>query len=125
MRHTNKTAFIDIQGINGREAYQISSSTYQDIRNLLKNAKAVKTTDIPFLSAEVVFPELDDPIMGPANYLKGLRFREGLTQKELASHVGCLQHHISEMEKGKRPISKVVAKKLAKALKTDWRRFIA
>ncbi|WP_305047307.1 helix-turn-helix transcriptional regulator [Geobacter sp. OR-1] len=34
------------------------------------------------------------------------------------------QRHISEMENGKRPIGKETAKKLAKALNTDYRVFL-
>jgi plasmid maintenance system antidote protein VapI len=37
---------------------------------------------------------------------------------------GIPQRHISEMERGKRPIGKETAKKLAVALKTDYRVFL-
>ncbi|WP_281184754.1 helix-turn-helix transcriptional regulator [Trichlorobacter lovleyi] len=56
--------------------------------------------------------------------LKGYRYREGLTQKQLADLIGVAQHHISEMERGKRPIGKETARKLAEALKTDYRVFL-
>jgi DNA-binding XRE family transcriptional regulator len=38
--------------------------------------------------------------------LRAARKREGLTQKDLAISIGVKQSHISEMEKGKRPIGK-------------------
>ena len=75
-------------------------------------------------TAEHAYPELDDPIMGPATYLRGLRLREGLTQAALADRSGILQHHISLMEHGKRSISKAAAQKFAEVFKTDWRRFL-
>jgi predicted transcriptional regulator len=56
--------------------------------------------------------------------LRGLRAREGLTQKELANLFGISPHHISEMENKKRPIGKEMVKKMAKALKADYRVFL-
>ncbi len=52
--------------------------------------------------------------------LRGARYREGLSQKELAKRTGISQDNISKMENGKRPIGEKVAKKLAKALKIDF-----
>lgn len=56
-------------------------------------------------------------------YLRGLRRREGLTQLQLAKALGSgvSQHHISEMENGKRKISIAMAKRLATILRTDYR----
>lgn len=73
------------------------------------------------LSATAVLPELADDIQRPATILKGLRYRSGLTQKQLAEQLGIKQHHISEMESGKRAISKDMAKRLAAALNTQWK----
>jgi len=52
--------------------------------------------------------------------LRGARYREGLSQKELAKRTGISQDNISKMENGKRVIGEKVAKKLAKALKIDF-----
>ena len=49
--------------------------------------------------------------------LRGARYREGLSQKELAKRCGISQENISKMENGQRPIGVKVAKKLAKALR--------
>lgn len=49
--------------------------------------------------------------------LRGARYREGLSQKELAKRARIRQENISKMESGQRPIGDKVAKKLAKALK--------
>lgn len=56
--------------------------------------------------------------------LNGYRSREGLTQEQLADLTGIPRRHISEMEHGKRPIGKESAKKLATALRCDYRRFL-
>jgi DNA-binding XRE family transcriptional regulator len=56
--------------------------------------------------------------------LKGCRSRDGVTQKELAKALHISQHHISEMENGKRPIGKEMAKRFAEFFKTDYRVFL-
>jgi hypothetical protein len=60
----------------------------------------------------------------PASVLRGSRGKEELTQMALSELTGIPQRHISEMEQGKRPIGKESAKKLSKALKTDYRVFL-
>jgi plasmid maintenance system antidote protein VapI len=47
-----------------------------------------------------------------------------LTQKQLAEMIGARPTHISEMENGKRPIGKGMAKRLAKALRTEYKIFL-
>jgi ribosome-binding protein aMBF1 (putative translation factor) len=57
----------------------------------------------------------------PGRILAGLRYREGLTQIKLAQLTNISQHRISEMERGKRSISKNAARILSKALGADYR----
>lgn len=66
-----------------------------------------------------VFPDYNSSVA-----LQGARHRENLTQKELARLIGISQTHISEMEHGKRPIGKDMAKRLAKVLNVDYRVFL-
>jgi DNA-binding XRE family transcriptional regulator len=68
---------------------------------------------------EAVYPDFNGSVA-----LRGARKREALTQKELAHLVGVSQAHISEMEHDKRPIGKDLAKRLAKALKVNYRVFL-
>lgn len=56
--------------------------------------------------------------------LKGCRYRADLTQKFLAEALGISQHHISEMENGKRSIGKSMAKRFAEFFNTDYRIFL-
>jgi len=56
----------------------------------------------------------------PAAILRGSRVMEELTQVQLSEMTGIPRRHISEMETGKRPS----AKKLAKALSCDYRVFL-
>lgn len=51
--------------------------------------------------------------------LRGARYRERLSQKDLAQLTSISQENISKMENGQRSIGPQVAKKLAKALRID------
>ena len=68
---------------------------------------------------EEVYPDFNGSVA-----LRGARKREALTQKDLAHLVGVGQTHISEMEHGKRPIGKDMARRLAKVLKVNYRVFL-
>ncbi|MDR1083464.1 MAG: helix-turn-helix transcriptional regulator [Deltaproteobacteria bacterium] len=68
------------------------------------------------LSPEEVFPQ-----RSPGTLLQGARYREDLTQAELAKLTGIPRRHISEMENGHRSIGKQTAKRLAQALNIDHR----
>jgi transcriptional regulator with XRE-family HTH domain len=56
--------------------------------------------------------------------LRARRNREDLTQKQLAEMTGIRQHHISEMENGKRSIAKERARRPAEALHCDYRQLL-
>lgn len=71
------------------------------------------------LPLDAVFPDLH-----PGSAIKGLRYRENLTQDQLSRKLGIKRHHISEMENGKRPIGKEMARRLAEALNTDYKVFL-
>lgn len=60
----------------------------------------------------------------PGLLLKGGRVKEGLTQAQLAALVGIPQRHVSEMEHGKRPIGREMAKRLGVALKVSYKVFL-
>lgn len=60
----------------------------------------------------------------PGYYLRLYRQRAELTQMELADRTGIRQHHLSEMEHNKRVMGKANARKLAKILMCDFRRFL-
>jgi DNA-binding XRE family transcriptional regulator len=70
-------------------------------------------------SVKEVFPE-----SSPGNRLRGLRSREGLTQKKLAAVLGIRQHHVSEMEKGLRAISVDMAKRIGEKYNISYKVFL-
>jgi DNA-binding XRE family transcriptional regulator len=60
----------------------------------------------------------------PGDVLAAYRFRDGLTRKALADKVGITFQRVYDMEKGKRGISKEMAKRFAQLFKTSPARFI-
>lgn len=53
--------------------------------------------------------------------LRGARYREGMSQKELAKRCHISQDNLSKIENGKRPVEEKVSKRLAEALHFDYR----
>ncbi len=56
--------------------------------------------------------------------LAGLRYREGLTQKQLGGKIDVKQSNISLMERGLRPMGKNIAQRLARMFGVDYRVFL-
>ena len=120
MRHTDNIT-VTIAGYGPKPCtYTLSREIGSQLAKFLDHS----TGDTDSIPAELALPELYDPVLGPARVLKGFRYREGLTQKQLAEKLGVRQHHLSEMENAKRPISKDMAKRLAEILKCDFRIFM-
>ena len=84
--------------------------------------EALQTDEERSYSIAEVFPEYVGREQQVA--LRAYRSREGLTQKQLAELTGIPQHHISEMENGKRSIGKERARKLADAVHCDYRHLL-
>ena len=72
----------------------------------------------PVYSWEEVYPDFNGSVA-----LRGARNGRPYP-KDLAHLVGVSQTHISEMEHGKRPIGKDMARRLAKVLKVNYRVFL-
>ena len=70
-------------------------------------------------SAKEVFPEGN-----PAMLLRGYRGKLDMTQKELAQKLSVTQNRVSDMESGKRPISKDMAVKLGELFDTPYKSFL-
>lgn len=61
--------------------------------------------------------------MNPAKVLKIMRVNAGLTQAQLAKKVGLAKQNYNSLERGARPISMLMSKKLADALGTSYLMF--
>ena len=67
-------------------------------------------------TSEEVFPGFH-----AGNSLRGARYGEDISQRQLAKLTGVSVQNISAMENGRRPIGKEMAKRFAQVLNTDWR----
>lgn len=68
-----------------------------------------------------------DAVFGPptpAKAVRGYRTREGLTQAALAKALGTSRSVICDLENGRRPVSKGMAQRLAKALSAPYKAFL-
>lgn len=92
------------------------------VSQLQRYAESLETEEERSYSIAEVFPEYIGKEQEVA--LRAYRNREGLTQKQLAELTGIPQHHISEMENGKRSIGKDRARRLAEALHCDYRQLL-
>lgn len=59
--------------------------------------------------------------MTPGKRLRLYRHNAGLTQARLSELTGIAKGNLSQMEHDKRPLGKIVAQRLARALKCDYR----
>lgn len=95
----------------------------QNVQKIKAYAHAVESGETRNYTVSEVFPEYEDNPNQVA--LRAYRTREGLTQKQLSALTDIPQHHLSEMENGKRGIGKERARKLAAALQiSDYRIFL-
>lgn len=76
------------------------------------------------VSAEVVFADLNKRFTKAGALLKGLRYKEGLTQVEFAKKIGVTQTNLSKMENGRRPIGKSIAKRIEQIFDVNYRYFL-
>lgn len=88
-------------------------------RKIQEAVAVILGTEDESLPLEAVFPDLHQ-----GSAIRGLRLREGLTQEQLARLLGVKRTNLSEMENGRRPIGKNMAKRLAQVLKTDYKVFL-
>jgi DNA-binding XRE family transcriptional regulator len=106
-----------------KEAY-VSIRAVGPAKNLEKAMEALESLGFRDVEESTpwreVFSEYSDDEL-PGAVLSGLRYREGLTQKQLSDLTGIPQSNISQMERGKRTIGRERAKRLAQALNADYR----
>lgn len=82
------------------------------------------TSDDPYISIDDLFNGLTQKTGEPSVLLKGLRYREGLSQIEFAKKLNISQTNLSAMENGKRAIGKELAKRIATFFGLDYRMFL-
>jgi DNA-binding XRE family transcriptional regulator len=80
---------------------------------------AIKEALEPNVPADQVFPE-----SSPGEILRGARGLREMTQVQLAKLAGVRPAHISDMENGRRSISKEMARKLGHVLDLPYKAFL-
>ncbi len=96
------------------------------VSNLNRALEAMKSLGFVDASDYVPWREAFPKFAGNevGSVLRGARLKEELTQVQLSERVGIPQRHISEMENGKRPIGKEMAKRLGAALNIGYKVFL-
>jgi DNA-binding XRE family transcriptional regulator len=82
------------------------------------NVRQINDAD-ELVNAEDVFPDAS-----PAMALRGFRGKLELTQQELAEKLGTTQNCISDMESGKRSISRAMARRLGEFFEISYKAFL-
>lgn len=100
---------------------EMASKICDAISSLLKLADIgpVNEEGDKLYTIDEVFPDAN-----PGMALRGLRAREGITQKQLAAVLGIQQTRVSEIENGVRPISVDMAKRIGKAYNISYKAFL-
>lgn len=119
MKTQTTGALTDICLTVPTESAESVCKAINSILELANLSRSVNEDGDELYSANEVFPEGH-----PGLALRGLRAREGITQKELAARLGIRQHHISEMEKGIRPITLEMAKRISAAYNISYKVFL-
>lgn len=85
---------------------------------------AIDPNDDKYVSIEDTFAELIQKSGEPGMLLRGLRYREGLSQIEFASRINISQTNLSAIENGRRHIGKELAKRIGEIFGIDYRLFL-
>lgn len=110
--HTDRIAEISWHG--GRYAVPIE---------IMENYK-IESDNNEYTSIDDLFCNLTQKSGEPGVLLRGLRYREGLSQAEFAKQLNISQTNLSAMENGRRSIGKELAKRIADIFELDYRIFL-
>jgi DNA-binding XRE family transcriptional regulator len=117
-RHTENNTEIMLT-IPSNVAEDISGIILRVLKLAGHKVRQVNDESDELLTIEEVFPEGH-----PGMVLQGFRLRDEMTQTELAEKLGISQNRISDMENGKRSITKNTAMMLANLFDTSYKVFI-
>lgn len=79
------------------------------------------TSNDQYTSIDDLFSDLTQKSGEPGVLLKGLRYREGLSQIEFSKKLNISQTNLSAMENGRRAIGKELAKRIANLFGLNYR----
>ena len=116
-RHTKENSFEVVLIFPGKKSRHSfvpieSAGLFEEILNKYEESDSVDW--------EVVAKESIAKHKKAGMVLRGARYRESMSQKDLANLSGVSQDNISRIENGKRGVGEKLAKKLAKPLKINY-----
>lgn len=127
LKHTSKrhTDIDSIKIVIQTKTPKIFSVPKKQVKGLMDLINDYRISDDQgAVPSDEVFKDLYAKYGKSGSTLRGARGRDGLTQLQLSKKLGMPQSNISQIENGKRPIGKKLAKRLAKIFKTDYRVFL-
>jgi Helix-turn-helix. len=125
-RHTKEPEYIDVRvWISGgkEKSYHIPQSARMKLNSFLNELDVNKCEIVPWeetIPWEELAKDRIEKYKKAGLVLRGARYREDMSQVELARLSGVNQNEISKIENGKRGVGEKVAKKLAKPLKINY-----
>jgi ribosome-binding protein aMBF1 (putative translation factor) len=124
---TRRTKAQEIRLQVGRQKprlYLVPQDRAESVVRLLETFEVNNNDEEGTVPWQTAVQELVDKYSLPGASLRGARMKENLSQTAVAAKLGIPPSNISEMESGKRPIGKAMAKRLAKVLRIDYRVFL-
>ena len=106
----------------GKEEFKIPRKEAQAVLALVKSINLSNYSKNK--AAEVVYKEIAKNRPKGAVYLRGIRNRENISQKQLEKITGIPASNISKYESGSRKITISIAKKLAGALNINEKKLL-
>lgn len=104
---------------NTEKISYISAKNIEKLEAFLEKYADVEEDDKP-IAWEVLAKARIEKYKKAGLALRGMRYREGLSQKQLAEKSGVSQNEISKIENGKRTVGEKVAKRLASVLNFNY-----
>jgi ribosome-binding protein aMBF1 (putative translation factor) len=101
--------------------FLVPKSRVEGVVRLIKSYEVEDVESVPWRTS---VEDLIESHTEAGAALRGARVKESLSQTALAKKLGIPPSNISEMESGKRPIGKAMAKRLSAALNVGYRVFL-
>jgi len=118
MRHTE----ITIKQGNETTKFKVSPKAGRGLLSLLRNLQ--EGADEDHVPSEEVFPDIRDHQKRIGIIFRSIRFKNDLTQAEVAKRLGIDQSDVSKIEKGKRSVGKALARKIEKEFGIEYQRLL-
>ena len=93
-------------------------------KKLVASLKKYKEKEISLPWQEVLKDDINAAGEEPAYFVRAARKGAGMTQTRLAEKLRMPQSNLSQIERGRRPVGKTLAKRLEKIFNVDYRVFL-